>query len=231
MKIYGTMCMMPGRYPESLKTVDSLEGQVDRLYLSLNGFDFVPEELKKDWIEILHVGKNLGDASRFYLLRFTGDIDSHVISCDDDIVYPETYVSDFLEEHNKKPDSVLCHHGKILQVNHNEIFMKSMLAIRQENKEYHDGLHMPGSGAVFIPKDIFNKLEFTSLVHMNQADVHLAANFFKLGVNLIGVPHPHNYVGYFHPKDGYTIWDTVTSKPDWSKKAKRIFESYKISIE
>jgi hypothetical protein len=229
-KVIATMCMMPGRYPESLKTIDSLEGQVDKLYLCLNGFEYIPDSLKQSWIKVLHLGENLGDASRFYLLRYTGDIDSHVVSCDDDIVYPKTYVKDFLIEHEKNPENVLCHHGDNIVVQNGSLSLNSRLRIRFENKNYQYNVMVPGSGSVFIPKDIFNKLEFNSLVHLNQSDLHLSANFLKLGVKVTGLPHSKDYVDYFHPADGFTIWDEITSKPDWYLKVIRIMNSYKIQI-
>lgn len=225
MSVCATMCMLPGRYPESLKTVNSLEGQVDKLYLCLNDFWEIPEELKRDWIEVLHLGVNLGDAARFYLLRNLGDVDFDVISCDDDLVYPPTYVNDFLR--TELNNSVLTHHGKIIDQGYS---IHSVLSIRQKNDRIVN-VNIPGSGATFIPKEVFNKLEFTSLVHLNQSDVHLAANFARLGVPVFGLEHSNHYVEYFHPKDGYTIWDTVTSKPDWTDKVKKIFESYGISFQ
>ena len=105
--VVATMCMWAPRWPDSMKTIHSLENQVDTLYLCLNDFWEVPEELKQGWIEILHFGKNLGDASRLYLLRNLGHVNAHVITCDDDIEYPEIYVQNFLTEHKKIPECII----------------------------------------------------------------------------------------------------------------------------
>ncbi len=86
MKVFATMCMMPDRYPASLECVMSLKGQVEKIYLCLNGFEDIPEDLNEEWIEVVHFGQNLGDAARFFMLP---EIDGHLISCDDDLVYPE----------------------------------------------------------------------------------------------------------------------------------------------
>ena len=225
--VRATMCMLPGRYPESLKTVNSLEGQVDRLYLYLNDFWHIPIEIKKDWIEIIHMGKNLGDASRFYLLRNTGDVDYDIISCDDDLIYPPTYVQDFLKYKEAHPGCLLTHHGNVAYNTSEGFRYKAAVRVRNENKSIVR-LATPGSGASFIPKELFNKMEFNSKVSYNQSDIHLACNCHVNNFPIIGLPHPSWYVEYFHPKDGYTIWETVTSKPDWMSKVYEIYQSYGI---
>jgi hypothetical protein len=226
--VRATMCMLPGRYPESLKTIDSLAGQVDKIYLSLNGFWEVPRELKRDWIEVVHLGKNLGDASRFYLIRNTGRIDFDLISCDDDLIYPPNYVQDFLKFKAKYPGCLLSHHGNVASSGKNFKFY-SAIKIRQKNKK-ELRLATPGSGASFIPMEVFNLMEFNSKVSLNQADIHLACNCHINQIPIIGLPHPDNYVEYFHPKDNYTIWDTVTNQPDWMEKVYEIYRSYGMNV-
>lgn len=227
--VRATMCMLPGRYPESLKTVNSLEGQVDKLYLCLNDFWHIPIELKRDWIEVIHMGKNLGDASRFYLLRNTGDVDYDIISCDDDLIYPSTYVQDFLRYKKKYPGCLLAHHGNGFEDNKVLPRRGSIVACRNENNK-EIKLASPGSGACFIPKEVFNQMEFRGTVSLNQSDMHLACNCYVNKVDIISLPHSSSYFTYFHPKDGYTIWDSVTSKPDHRSKVVSIYNSYGVSV-
>ena len=246
-KVVGTMCLLRARYPASLKTIRSLEGQIDTLYLCLNDFWEVPPELQQDWIEILHLGMNLGDAARFYLLRNMSSVDAHVLSCDDDWEYPKSYVQDFLTAHRKYPNAVLTHHGIIKHYRGNEKF-RYIDAVKPDSSpcalypdvRYAAGLSLYhkqqnfirldkcGSGVSFIPKSIFNQLEFNSLVYLNMADIHLACNYQKLNIPIIGMPHAKDYFRNIS-SSGPTIYDTVTAKPDWMEKVYKIHDSYGLS--
>ena len=226
--VVATMCMQHRRWPGSLKTVESLKGQVDTLYLCLNDFWEVPPELKQDWIRILHLGRNLGDAARFYLLRNLGPLDAHVVSCDDDIQYPNSHVQDFLTAHARHPDAVLTHHGRIAQYEGGQNFRYQFaMSFHGEARELKR-ITLPGSGVTFIPKSIFNRMRFTSLTHFNQADVHLACNCLSLGVPIMGLPHEKNYFRYIGGAG--SIYASVTSRSDWMNKVYDIYRSYGLSL-
>ena len=229
-KIVATMCMLHGRWPDSLKTVRSLEGQVDRLYLCLNDFWAIPSELKQDWIEILHAGRNLGDAARFYLLRNLGHLDAHVIACDDNIEYPKSYVKDFLAEHERQPEALLTYGGATLQrgVDNKIKYNIAMVVFKDSPKTLR--LDSPESGSSFIPKPLFNRMEFTSLVHYNQSDTHLACNCRKLDAPIIGLAHAADYVRYTKPPQP-VIYETITDKPERQRRVGEIYQSYGLSLE
>lgn len=216
MKVYGTICMMPDRYPKSLSCVMSLKGQVEKLYLCLNGFDSVPKELNEDWIEVLHVGKNYGDAARFFMLP---DIDGHLISCDDDLIYPKAYVSDFIKIHASNPGCVLSHHGKQVHgtsIQHVSHCLKPQVGFSEVN--------MPGSGCSFFPSEKVKLLRFNALACLNMSDVHLYC--LLRGTKILTCPRPKDYLKYVEPPKGTTVWDTVTSKSDFMSKFELVVNSY-----
>ena len=226
--VVATMCMQHRRWPGSLRTVESLKGQVDTLYLCLNDFWEVPPELKQDWIRILHLGKNMGDAARFYLLRNSETPDAHVLSCDDDLIYPPSYVRDFLAALSEHPDTLLTHHGYVARYPEKGDFKyDKVMRFRYEEKQ-SKRLTVPGSGVSFIPKSVFNRLEFTSAVCLNQADIHLACNCLKLGVRITGLPHAKGYFKEVGDRTG--IYDSVTSRSDWMNKVYDIYRSYGLDL-
>ena len=226
--VVATMCMQHRRWPKSLKTVESLEGQVNTLYLCLNDFWEIPPELKRDWIKVLHLGANLGDAARFYLLRNAGPLDAHVLSCDDDLIYPKSYVRDFLIALPEHPDALLTHHGYVAQYpDEGDFKYDKVMRFRHEEK-HSKPLTVPGSGVSFIPKSIFNQLEFTSQVRLNQADIHLACNCLKLGVRVTGLAHAKGYFKEIGDQTG--LYHSVTNRPDWMSKVYEIYRSYGLSL-
>ncbi len=217
MKVFATMCMMPDRYPASLECVMSLKGQVEKIYLCLNGFEDIPEDLNEEWIEVVHFGQNLGDAARFFMLP---EIDGHLISCDDDLVYPETYVQDFLENHKRFPNAILTHHGKTLYGN----TLKSVAHCLKPQSVIYSKIDMPGSGCSFFPSDKLHLLKFNALACLNMSDVHLYC--ILRGETIYTCPRPPGYLKYIPPPKGTTIWDTVTSKEDFLTKFDLVVKSY-----
>ena len=86
------------------QTVDSLRDQVDVIRIYAN--DYLPN-IKG--VEIV-TGEDLTDRGKFY---FVGE-DEIYFSCDDDIIYPENYVSSTLEKLKQYPNAILTYHGRKL---------------------------------------------------------------------------------------------------------------------
>ena len=209
-----------------MAVVNSLKGQVDKLYLCLNGFWEVPEDLKQDWIDVIHVGKNLGPCARFFLLRhIVGEFDFDLISCDDDLIYPDSYVDDFLKYKEDYPGCVLTHHGS---TNSEDSIIPSVIndVVCLRENESAKVLQKPGAGVSFFPGDLFSQMEFNSSTTFYQCDYTLSAICMSEGFKIIGLPHSKDYFEYVEPNDGYTIWDSVTSKDSVHEKHKLIFNSY-----
>jgi len=206
MKVFGTMCMMPDRYPKSLSCVMSLKGQVETLYLCLNGFDSIPEDLIQDWIEVVHVGKNIGAVGRYTKLP---EIEGHLISVDDDLVYPSTYVSDFVSRYEDEGPVVLTHHGKVIS---GERSVSASHCLR--DSKYSGRIDIPGAGVMFVPYEFRSWNKNVSNEPKNPTDVWAAAIFKKMGVRILSVPHSKDYFSYVEPPKGTTIWETETHKQD-----------------
>ena len=209
-----------------MAVVNSLKGQVDKLYLCLNGFWEIPEELKQDWIQVIHLGPNLGPGARFFVLKHVvEEFDFDLISCDDDLVYPKGYVDDFLKYKEDYPGCILTHHGTVKS--DNSILPSRGTTIRclSENTT-PKALYKPGAGVSFFPGDIFSRMELNTTTRLYQCDCVISAICVLKGIKIMGLPHSEDYFEYVEPADGHTIWDSVTSKPDYIKKYKTIFNSY-----
>ena len=228
-KVAATMCMRPDRYPDSLRTIESLKGQADTLHLCLNDFWEVPSELKQDWINILHLGRDLGDMGKFYLLRNSGPLKAHVISCDDDIEYPKSYVQDFLTAHREYPDALLTHHGEVAVPAGGDRFKyQTAVYCHLENQEIRH-LAAPDSGVSFIPEALFNQLEFNYSARFGQLDIHLACNCHQLQAPIIGLPHAENYIQYTL-LPGQTARQITANPLDRMEKVYIIYHAYGLSL-
>jgi len=214
--VYGTMCMMPNRYPKSLECVMSLKGQVKKLFICLNGFNDVPEGLKEDWIDIIHIGENIGSVGRFTKLP---DFEGHLVSCDDDLVYPKLYVSDFLKRYKKVGPAMLSHHGKTIMFNKAVNFVACL-----RKNTYDKDLDIPGSGVLFVPREFkgWNKMVLDS--PKNPSDVYVGCIAKKNNYRVLAMPHQKDYFRYVEPPKGETIYDKETKHQNLASLFKEILD-------
>ncbi len=89
--IRAHLATFPIRSGILMQTVQSILPQVDRLFICLNDYDHVPEELAQEpKIEAMIPDRDLKDAGKF---AFVPEPDDLVFTIDDDILYPPDYVS------------------------------------------------------------------------------------------------------------------------------------------
>jgi hypothetical protein len=89
--IRAHMASFPPRRDLMLRNIGAILGQVDRLFLVLNQFDRVPDEiLGNERIVAVIPEEDLMDVGKFY---FRPDPEDLVFTVDDDLVYPADYVA------------------------------------------------------------------------------------------------------------------------------------------
>jgi hypothetical protein len=207
--IYAGMAMMPDRLPASLSAVHSLKGQVDKLFLCLNGFDLIPEYFDEPWIEVWHVGQNIGDRGKFY---FPFGNYRAFITCDDDLEYPETFVQDFLKAAEIYPNSVLTHAGRIIPASFTNYWRDcSKVATCFTPNTEAVKVDIPITAACYFPSEIYKKFDAPNF--WNCGDFYAMQQAKKAGADCYAITHPAKYFGYIEPPFGATIWEQ-TQKED-----------------
>ena len=211
MNIVGGMACMVDRWPQSFEVMLSIKGQVNTLHVALNGFTRVPPEIaQEDWIIPWHVGHNMGDLGKF------ADVECDAyLSLDDDLIYPETYVEDFLKSSESYPNTVLTHHGNDCKGPTNSYFKMRYANERIQCLMKNDKdmiLTIPGTGCTFFPGEIYS--EFYSLLFdgWNHADLIAGKVLRDMGTPIRSVKHPKRYFEYLIPPVGTTIWDMTVQQ-------------------
>ncbi|MGF1646132.1 MAG: hypothetical protein ACFCVF_04315 [Kineosporiaceae bacterium] len=94
-KVVAALASQPRRAAALAEVVRRLYPQVDRLQVYLNGYRDVPGFLERPGIEVATSTDtgDRGDAGKFW---WAGTITGVQLACDDDIAYPEDYVSEIL---------------------------------------------------------------------------------------------------------------------------------------
>lgn len=118
------MTTIPSRLTDQRlkRTLEGLNNQTyrfDKIYLTLPKFSArlntpyppIPQELL-DYCEPVYIEKDYGPITKILggLIK-ESDPNTIIITCDDDIIYPNTLVEEFLKRHQISPNSVLCFSG------------------------------------------------------------------------------------------------------------------------
>lgn len=218
--VVATICILPERLDAARLTLKSLSPQVDKIYVCLNDFEKIPPEIERfKNVEVIYVGENIGAVGRFSRLP---KIDCHLISCDDDLVYPSTYVDDFLAAHENNKELVFTHHGKNI-VNQ----MLDYKARCLHKSTYSGPIEIIGVGVSFFPKGKTDWTEYMLEEPMNQTDIHVSVMMDLLGYKAKSIPHSSKYFKYLKPPTGTTIWERETR----FHNLVTLFDSYKKAYE
>lgn len=203
--IAAGIALLPDRFPKSLETIESLLPQVDAILLSLNGFESIPKALLQKKIEVRYMGSNLGDIGKFH--KWQGEY----LSCDDDLIYPDSYVEDFRKNSKQYPDTVLTHHGNSVTAPVENWFR----AKEKDTRSIHclmanntiQELTIPGTGVSYYSASIYPSIyDFVqSSKEFNCQDMVVGAWLKNRNMKAIGLTHRSRYFQYNHPMN--TIFD------------------------
>lgn len=101
--IIANMATFPARSGILPDTLNRILPQVDKINLCLNGYDDIPECLKKTKINAFIPDRDYRDVGKFAINNFADEDD--IFYMDDDILYPEDYVERMI--------SVRCEYSEI----------------------------------------------------------------------------------------------------------------------
>jgi hypothetical protein len=212
--ITAGIATVPPRVNNIERVISSLSGQVDKIYLALNGF-YIADELwyptfldKYDNIEYFFTDNSKGDAEKF---RYADKIEEYYISWDDDLVMYDgcaEYMINLVTKYN----AIVTFHGKRYDgerpiPNYKNSFttnVRCLSAYRGNDIEIHVG----GTGCMAFDTKQF-KLSLYNFEHRNMADVIVAREAYTQGVKIMAINHPA--LEYLPPPKGSTIWDTTKS--------------------
>lgn len=206
------------------KTIDSLVGQSDYIYVYLNDYPY-----KHDWmfqyenrgVQFLlgkdHLG-DLGDAGKFIL--FNSIKDKFYFSADDDIIYPKDYVEKTISEMTDKNISVLSYHGR--RFGDQSLPIKGYLKnCHQNTKRVHfnagnnqpEYVHILGTGVSCFDKvslnDIALPIQEMSYEYRNISDVWVSTILLKNHIT----PYIPKFKGnWINPNLTQKLSDTIFSK-------------------
>ena len=191
-KRIAQVASIPGRVDTLKLTVSSLLPQTDMIFVALNGYNEVPSFLTEDKkIVYALMDNSLGDAAKFY------DVDQrngYFLTCDDDLVYPQGYVS-YMISGIKRHGGIVSLLGKRYDTRpvnssmggHTSLY-KCLTHVRADVE-----VHLGGTGTMAFHTDSI-KLSIDNFPKPNMADIWMAKAAAEQGVKITALAHPDMYV-------------------------------------
>lgn len=195
---------LPNRVESLSRTVRSLIGQVDLLFVALNNYKDVPPFLTNNRkIVYALMDNSLGDAAKFY------DVDQrngYVLTCDDDLAYPEGYVG-YMINGIKQHGGIVTLLGKRYDNRPIQSYRAGYSALYRVliSRPSAVEVHLGGTGCMAFHTDDF-KVTIDDFLEPNMADLWVAKLAHEQGVKITVLPHHARYLR--HTKHDGTIWHT-----------------------
>lgn len=200
--ITAQIASLPARVETLQMTVNSLLPQVDDIFIALNGYKEVPEFLQNNpKIRYKLMDNSLGDAAKFYGVE---KLDGYVLTCDDDLIYPEGYVG-YMISGVKRHGGAVSLLGKRYGNRPVTSFRKGYTTIfRCLTRVINDSpVDVVGTGALAFHTDNI-KISVEDFKRPNMADIWFSKAANEQGVPLIAITHPARYVN--HKIYPWRIW-------------------------
>ena len=148
---------------------------------------------------------NTADNGKFYGLTKL-DKPCYYFTCDDDLIYPKTYIKDMVDKINEH-SSICTHHGRIL-TREGIPYYKGHKTFRCLNEVSNDEqIDVPGTGCTAFDTEYFNPTELWKSPDLRMSDLLFGLEAAKQGKKIMVLKHQTGYIQHsthINLKD--TIW-------------------------
>ncbi len=209
--LVASMATIPERLPALEAVVRSIEPQVRRLNVYLNGHKVIPECLKPDWITVACSQQhgNRGDAGKFFWCE---EITGYHLTIDDDIIYPPGYVERCLDALDQRGFGVIVSmHGRVFRRPRPRGFHGDSDAVChwRQRVVVDTPVHVPGTGCMAYHAASI-RLRRSDFKMPNMADVWVGLAAQEQRVPCIALAHEAEWLSIAPGLDGTkTIYDAA----------------------
>lgn len=204
-KCIGSMASHPGRRKTLSDVVEAIAPQLDTLYLYLNEYDRIPEELNRHANVVPLLGyQHRGDLSAAGKMIFlTHENSGQAFVLDDDIIYPPDYVETMLAIHDSLGGNVgICVHGSIIPDSASWYYERSVIYDVETELTDVAAVNLIGSGT-FSYRIEDGNLTLENFLGPVQVDLTISKSFLAKGMPLVACPRRRGWL-QFLPYEGMT---------------------------
>lgn len=224
--VIGSLATIPSRIDLLSKVVISIIDQLDILNIYLNNYPAVPDFLNHKKIRCYTSQKygDRADTGKFFPLQF---YDGYLFTLDDDLVYPDNYVSSLREKvrlYNHK--AFICVHGNILPNTPLESYYKQKKGLHYMRELLIDKqVDIPGTGTMAFHSDIY-KVNLDDFLIPCLTDIWVFGIAKKLNIPVISVERGNNWIKpLIIKKDPHSIYEKFNGNDNLPTKIINLIRS------
>lgn len=206
--LIGALATMPTRAATLARMLDGAAAQVERLFVFLDGFDAVPEQVAANpKCHAVPLGRDasLHASSRFLAPGLFGR-DAIVCIFDDDILYPPDYARRLaarLAAHGGR--AIVGVHGGLFTPPH-ERYVRDRRTVRFfDALEHESPVHVLGAGTIAFSTAAFAP-DPRRWRHGGMDDLYVAAQACRAGLPLLAVARPAGWLKQLDGDQPDSIW-------------------------
>ncbi len=165
-----SIASIPSRVEGLEKVVKQLLPQANTINVFLNEYRNIPHFLKNSKINIARSQDfgNIGDKGKFW---WSDEIEGYHFTCDDDIFYPDNYISETMKQFQKYGDDCfISYHGSILKEDFISYDKSRHVYPFWSECERDTLVNIGGTGVMAYNADA-NKIQYENLHNPNMADI------------------------------------------------------------
>lgn len=204
MKI-AQIASLPDRVKLLKQTIESLEPQMDRIFVYLNNYKDIPRFINKSGKVFGILCDNThGDAAKFTdVEQYKG---AYIFTCDDDLFYPSDYADTMIEGVNRYRCPVSLH-GVVFRQLPIEDYYNDPNKVKYhclKDVDHDIQAHVVGTGVLCYKHEHVPGLSLKDFELRNMADLWFSRYCKMRGIATVVLKHKANYLKYLHPSR--TIW-------------------------
>jgi hypothetical protein len=206
MKVVVGIATMAGRNKNLPRVIQSLKDQCDDIHIydnSRNEVDFA-------------------DNGKFYFLQYYKE-PVYYFACDDDIIYPPTYIVDMIEA-IERLGTIVTHHGRVILGRDRQYYNGHKVVSYRHDNNVEQLVQVAGTGVVGFRTDYFNPINIYQSKFQRMSDIVFSLDAMEQEKKIHVLKHHANY---FHVLD-VPVHETIHGVESRGNQAFQILLTNKI---
>jgi hypothetical protein len=194
MKRIAAIATFNGRQEYLKKAVASLAHQVDEIRIYDN--------------EVRPI--DLTDNGKFFFLQEYKE-PVYYFTCDDDLLYPPTYIQDMVNA-IERTGGIVTHHGRILRGQGLRYYSGHKAYHCLKENRFEARIHVAGTGVTGFRTDYFNPVDIWQSEDKCMSDLVFSVEAARQRKKITVLKHEHGYIKYLDVPLSQTIFGTHRNK-------------------
>ena len=222
MKATANIATMPSRVHHLERMIKSIYPQFDTIRVVLNNFNEVPSCLQLPKIKPILGHPDYTDNSKFLPLTML-KANEYYFTLDDDIIYPENYVTETIDS-IEAYKCIISYHGRILKGLDKNYYRGHHFFHCAEQKDKAYKLDVCGTGVTAFRTDYFKPDTIYKSNYKRMSDIVFSLEAAKQGKTIALMPTPRGWIAPMHVSESIYATEVNSSQINQIALANEIYK-------